>query len=39
LLLAFDFKEHLDEQQIAEVLPFLKSDTIVLKWDRVSFKE
>ncbi len=39
LLLTFDFKEHLDEQQIAEVLPFLKSDTIVLKWDRLSFKE
>ena len=39
LLLAFDFKEYLDEQQIAEVQLFLKSDTIVLKWDRVSFKE
>ncbi len=39
LLLAFDFKEYLDGQQIAEVQPFLKSDTIVLKWDRVSFKE
>ncbi len=39
LLLAFDFKKHLDEDQIEEIVPFLKSDTIVLKWDRVSFKE
>ncbi len=39
LLLALDFKKHLDEDQIEEIVPFLKSDTIVLKWDRVSFKE
>ncbi len=38
LLLTFNFREHLDDRQVNEVAPFLKSDTITFKWNGVSFK-
>lgn len=38
LLLTFNYKEQLTTEQVNEVTPFLKSDSIVLKWDGVSFK-
>ncbi|WP_298653497.1 DUF3256 family protein [uncultured Proteiniphilum sp.] len=39
LTLTFNYKPLLTEDQIAEIKPFLKSDTIVLKWENVSFRQ
>lgn len=38
LLLTFNYKEQLTTEQVSEIAPFLKSDSIVLTWDGVSFK-
>ena len=38
LLLIFNYKEHLSVNQIREIAPFLKNDTITLKWENSSFR-
>jgi len=38
LLLTFNYEEQLTREQIDEITPFLRSDTVVLKWDGVAFK-
>lgn len=38
LLLIFNFKNYLPENHISEITPFLKSDTITLKWENSSFR-
>jgi|AGTN01.1.fsa_nt_gi Protein of unknown function (DUF3256). len=36
--LTFNYKPHLSDAQIAQIKPFLKSDSVVLKWDNASFR-
>ena len=38
LTLTFNYKPLLTDDQIAEVAPFLKSDSVILKWDSGRFK-
>lgn len=38
LTLTFHYKQHLSDDQIAEIKPFLKGDSIILKWDNNVFK-
>ncbi|HBG40602.1 MAG TPA: hypothetical protein DDW85_04215 [Porphyromonadaceae bacterium] len=38
LILVFDYKSYLSDSMAAEVEPFLKSDSIILKWDKSTFK-
>lgn len=38
LTLTFSYKPLLSDSQIEEIKPFLKSDSIVLKWNNASFK-
>ena len=39
LTLTFNYKPLLTDDQIAEIKPFLKSDTVTLRWEDASFKE
>lgn len=38
LVLTFNYKDHLTNEQIEEITPFIKSDSILLKWNGTSFK-
>ena len=38
LQFTFNYKEHLTTDQVAEITPFLKSETLLLKWDGARFK-
>lgn len=38
LLLTFNYKEYLSEIQQQEIAPFIKNNSLVLKWDNESFK-
>jgi len=38
LMLTFNYKQQLPDDLIAEIKPFLKGDSIILKWDNNSFK-
>ena len=39
LTLTFNYKSLLADDQIAEIKPFLKSDSIILKWEKGTFKQ
>ncbi len=39
LTLTFNYKALLTDDQIAEVKPFLKSDTVLIKWENASFRQ
>jgi hypothetical protein len=38
LTLRFNYREHLNDDQIAEIQPYLKSDSIILKWNNAIFR-
>lgn len=38
LTLRFNYREHLNDDQIAEIQPYLKSDSIILKWNNATFR-
>src|SRR5690554_5367525 len=38
LTLRFNYREYLNDDQIAEIQPYLKSDSIILKWNNVTFR-
>ncbi len=38
MTLTFNYKRHLSDDLIAEIKPFLRGDSIILKWDNHSFK-
>jgi hypothetical protein len=38
LTLRFNYRERLDDDQIAEIQPYLKSDSIILKWNNATFR-
>lgn len=38
LMLTFNYRERLNDDQIAEIEPYLKGDSIILKWDNTSFR-
>ena len=38
LTLRFNYKEHMTDEQIAEIQPYLKSDSIILKWNNATFR-
>ncbi len=38
LSLTLDYKKYLSESQLREIEPYIKSETITLKWDNTSFK-
>lgn len=38
LLLTFNYKDHLTNEQVEEISPFIKSDSITLTWNGTSFK-
>jgi len=39
LTLTFNYKRRLSDDWIAEIKPFLKGDSVILKWDNHSFKQ
>ena len=38
LTLRFNYREYLNDDQIAEIQPYLKSDSIILKWNNATFR-
>lgn len=38
LILKLDFKKYLSNEQLAEIKPFIKSETLTLNWNNTSFK-
>jgi len=38
LTLKFNYRERLSDEQIAEIQPYLKSDSIILKWNNATFR-
>jgi len=38
LTLTFNYRERLNDDQIAEIQPYLKSDSIILKWNNATFR-
>lgn len=39
LMLTFNYKALLTDDQIAEIKPFLKNDTVTLKWENAAFRQ